>query len=74
MVITQYMTLRQSFLLILGRLERHIYGKLIAILPCSSTMFKMRQLILKKKKRELSEYKAIKIIQDHLYIIYQAIQ
>ncbi|AJH43023.1 hypothetical protein ADT20_14505 [Bacillus anthracis] len=37
-------------------------------------MFKMRQLILKKKKRELSEYKAIGMIQDHLYILYQAIQ
>ncbi|HDR3325411.1 TPA: IS4 family transposase, partial [Bacillus anthracis] len=49
-------------------------GKLIAIFLCSSTMFKMRQLILKKKKRELSEYKAIGMIQDHLYILYQAIQ
>ncbi|EAL11033.1 transposase (IS4 family) domain protein, partial [Bacillus cereus G9241] len=56
------------------RLECHIYGKLIAIFLCSSTMFKMRQLILKKKKRELSEYKAIGMIQDHLYILYQAIQ
>ncbi|HDR7761419.1 IS4 family transposase [Bacillus cereus] len=56
------------------RLECHIYGKLIAIFLCSSTMFKMRQLILKMKKRELSEYKAIGMIQDHLYIIYQAIQ
>ncbi|MRR77147.1 IS4 family transposase, partial [Bacillus anthracis] len=55
-------------------LECHIYGKLIAIFLCSSTMFKMRQLILKKKKRELSEYKAIGMIQDHLYILYQAIQ
>ncbi|HFU7079250.1 IS4 family transposase [Bacillus cereus] len=56
------------------RLECHIYGKLIAIFLCSSTMFKMRQLILQKKKRELSEYKAIGMIQDHLYILYQAIQ
>ncbi|HDW3057835.1 IS4 family transposase (plasmid) [Bacillus thuringiensis serovar fukuokaensis] len=56
------------------RLECHIYGKLIAIFLCSSTMFKMRQLILRKKKRELSEYKAIGMIQDHLYILYQAIQ
>lgn len=56
------------------RLECHIYGKLIAIFLCSSTMFKMRQLILQKKKRELSEYKAIGMIQDHLYILYQATQ
>ncbi|MGH0597654.1 IS4 family transposase [Bacillus mycoides] len=56
------------------RLECHIYGKLIAIFLCSSTMFKMRQLILQKEQKELSEYKAIGMIQDHLYILYQAIQ
>ncbi|MDF9547300.1 IS4 family transposase [Bacillus cereus] len=56
------------------RLECHVYGKLIAIFLCSSTMFKMRQLILQKKKQELSEYKAIGMIQDHLHILYQAIQ
>ncbi|MEK7019731.1 IS4 family transposase [Bacillus sp. FSL R9-9410] len=56
------------------RLECHVYGKLIAIFLCSSTMFKMRQLILKKKQQELSEYKAIGMIQDHLYLLYQAIQ
>ncbi|MGF9992217.1 IS4 family transposase [Bacillus mycoides] len=56
------------------RLECHIYGKLIAIFLCSSTMFKMRQLILQKKQKELSEYKTIGIIKDHLYILYQAIQ
>ena len=37
-------------------------------------MFKMRQLILQKKEKELSEYKIIGMIQDHLYILYQAIQ
>lgn len=37
-------------------------------------MFKMRQLILQKKQKELSEYKTIGIIKDHLYILYQAIQ
>ncbi|WHY27031.1 IS4 family transposase [Bacillus wiedmannii] len=56
------------------RLECQLYGKLIAIFLCSSTMFKMRQLLLKKKKRELSEYKAIGIIQDHLHLLYQAIR
>ncbi|WP_002151204.1 IS4 family transposase, partial [Bacillus cereus] len=56
------------------RLECQLYGKLIAIFLCSSTMFKMRQLLLQKKKRELSEYKTIGIIQDHLYLLYQAIQ
>ncbi|HDR6248376.1 TPA: IS4 family transposase [Bacillus cereus] len=56
------------------RLECHVYGRLIAIFLCSSTMFKMRQLLLQKKKRELSEYKAIGMIQDHLFLLFQAIQ
>ncbi|AFU17375.1 Transposase for insertion sequence element IS231B (plasmid) [Bacillus thuringiensis MC28] len=56
------------------RLECQLYGKLIAIFLCSSTMFKMRQHLLQKKKRELSEYKAIGMIQDYLYLLYQAIQ
>ncbi|MED1637685.1 IS4 family transposase, partial [Bacillus thuringiensis] len=56
------------------RLECQLYGKLIAIFLCSSTMFKMRQLFLQKKKKELSEYKAIGMIQDHLSLLYQAIQ
>ncbi|MDA2118451.1 IS4 family transposase [Bacillus cereus group sp. MYBK59-1] len=56
------------------RLECHVYGKLIAIFLCSSTMFKMRQLLLQKKKRELSEYKAIGMIQDHLFLLFQATQ
>ncbi|MDA1604535.1 IS4 family transposase [Bacillus cereus] len=56
------------------RLECHLYGQLIAILLCSSTMFQMRQLLLMKKKRELSEYKAIYMIKDYFFLIYQAIQ
>ncbi len=56
------------------RLECHLYGQLIAILLCSSTMFQMRQLLLMKKKRELSEYKAIYMIRDNFFLIYQAIQ
>ncbi|MED3069063.1 IS4 family transposase, partial [Bacillus thuringiensis] len=39
-----------------------------------STMFKMRQLLLQKKQKELSEYKAIGMIQDHLFLLYQSIQ
>ncbi|OUB91062.1 IS4 family transposase [Bacillus thuringiensis serovar medellin] len=56
------------------RIECHLYGKLIAIFLCSSTMFKMRQLLLQKKQKELSEYKAIGMIQDHLFLLYQSIQ
>lgn len=37
-------------------------------------MFKMRQMLIQKKQKELSEYKAIYMIQDHLYLVYEAIQ
>lgn len=35
----------------LEQLQCHIYGQLISILLCSSTMFQMRQLLLRKKKK-----------------------
>ena len=54
------------------RLECHLYGQLIGILLCSSTMFQMRQLLLKKKKKELSEYKAIYMIKDYFPLLFQA--
>lgn len=54
------------------RLECHLYGQLISILPCSSTMFQMRQLLLEKKKQELSEYKAIYMIKDYFPLLFQA--
>ena len=56
------------------RLECHLYGQLIAILLCSSIMFQMRQLLLMKKKRELSEYKAIYMIKDYYFLLFQSIQ
>ncbi|MCP1399282.1 hypothetical protein J3D61_005828 [Bacillus cereus] len=37
-------------------------------------MFKMRQLLLQKKQKELSEYKAIYMIQDYLQLVYESIQ
>ncbi|MBD2786774.1 transposase, partial [Xenorhabdus sp. 3] len=40
------------------RLECHIYGKLIALLLSSTVMFQMRQILLVKKQKELSEWKA----------------
>lgn len=58
----------------LERLECHLYGQLISILLCSSTMFQMRQLLLIKKKRELSEYKATYIIKDYFSLIYHSLQ
>ncbi|OSX89874.1 hypothetical protein S3E15_02910 [Bacillus mycoides] len=55
------------------RLECHLYGQLIGILLCSSTMFQMRQFLLEKTKQELSEYKAIYMIKDYFPLLFQAI-
>ncbi|WP_103571120.1 IS4 family transposase [Bacillus thuringiensis] len=55
------------------RLECHLYGQLISILLCSSTMFKMRELLLRKKQKELSEYKAMYIIKGYFLLFYQAL-
>jgi transposase len=35
------------------RLECHVYGRLIAIFICSSTMFKMRKLLLQKEQKRI---------------------
>jgi hypothetical protein len=48
------------------RFECHVYGQLIAIFLSSSLMFQMRCFLLEKKKKEVSEYKGIGIIRDHL--------
>ena len=55
------------------RLECHLYGQLIVILLSSSIMFQMRQLLLIKKKRELSEYNAIYMIKDY-FLLFQTKQ
>lgn len=39
------------------RLECHLYGQLIAILLCSSTMFQMRQLLLPRKNKNSANIK-----------------
>jgi hypothetical protein len=56
------------------RLECHLYGQLIAILICSTTLFRMRELLLRKKQVELSEYKAFYMIQTYFPLFHQAIQ
>ncbi|KPD09960.1 hypothetical protein AM501_01365 [Aneurinibacillus migulanus] len=56
------------------RLECYLYGQLIAILLCSSTMFKMGELLLRKKQKEWSEYKAMYIIKNYFLLFYQALQ
>lgn len=49
------------------RIECHVYGQLIDILLCSSTMFQIRL------KQELSEYKAIYMIKYQFPLLFQAI-
>jgi hypothetical protein len=56
------------------RLECHLYGQLLAVLICSTTLFRMRELLLRKKQLELSEYKAFYIIQTYFPLFHQAIQ
>jgi hypothetical protein len=58
----------------LERLECHLYGQLIAILLCSSTIFRMRELLLRKKQRELSEYKAFYMTMNYFPLFHQTIQ
>ena len=54
-------------------LECHLYGQLIGILLCSSTIFQMRQLLLEKKKQELSELKVIYMIKDYFSLLFAAL-
>ncbi|MXQ53767.1 transposase [Shimazuella sp. KC615] len=56
------------------RLECHLYRQLIAILICSTTLFQMREILLRKKHIELIEYKAFRIIQTYFPLFHQAIQ
>lgn len=56
------------------QLKCHLYGQLIAILFCSSIMFQMHQLLLTKKKQELSEYTAIYMIKDYFLLLFQTLQ
>ncbi|PFY73653.1 hypothetical protein COF75_09050 [Bacillus toyonensis] len=46
----------------------------ISTLLCASAMFQIRQLLLQKKKREWSEYKAIYVIKEYLLLIYYSLQ
>lgn len=48
--------------------ECNLYGKLIAIVLYFSMMFKIRELLLQKERKELIEYKVIGIIQGHLLL------
>ncbi|NRD80963.1 IS4 family transposase [Bacillus sp. BRMEA1] len=55
------------------RFECHLYGKLIALLLTSSLMFQMREILLRKKKREVSELKSIAILKTYLGSLHDAL-
>ncbi len=58
----------------LERLECHIYAQFISLLICTSTVYKMRKLLLQKKEKELSEYKAFYIVLSYYSNLSQAIE
>jgi hypothetical protein len=57
----------------IDRFECHLYGKLIALLLTSSLMFQMREILLRKKKREVSELKAMAILKTYLGALHGAL-
>lgn len=56
------------------RLECHVYGQLIAIFLSTSLMFQCRQLLLMKKKKETSEFKAIRAVKTFFQPLHQALK
>jgi hypothetical protein len=55
------------------RFECHLYGTLISLLLSSTFVFKMREVLYRKKKRQISEYKAMSIIKEYLTVIHEAL-
>jgi hypothetical protein len=56
-----------------ARFECHLYGTLISLLISSTVMFKIRERLYRKQKKELSEYKAMSIIKESCMNLFQAI-
>jgi hypothetical protein len=55
------------------RFECHLYGTLISLLISSTLAFQAREYLLRKKKREASEYKSISIIMEFIPVLFEAI-
>ncbi|MBM4763085.1 IS4 family transposase [Bacillus sp. B15-48] len=55
------------------RFECHLYGTLISLLISSTIAFQAREYLLRKKKRETSEYKSISIIMEFIPTLFEAI-
>ncbi|GED16298.1 transposase [Aneurinibacillus migulanus] len=56
------------------RFEWHVYGQLIAIILSSPLMFQMCKLLLIKKKKEMSEFKAICIVKGYFLSLHDALR
>lgn len=56
-----------------ARFQCHLYGTLIALLISSTVMFKMREWLYRKQKKELSEYKAMSMIKEFGMDLFQAL-
>ncbi|BBW96328.1 hypothetical protein GsuE55_11610 [Geobacillus subterraneus] len=56
-----------------ARFQCHLYGTLIALLISSTVMFKMREWLYRKQKKELSEYKAMSMIKEFGMDFFQAL-
>ncbi|UJL45853.1 IS4 family transposase [Virgibacillus sp. NKC19-16] len=52
------------------RFECHLYGTLIQIIVCSAAAFQCRRILYKEEQMEVSEYKSIDIVKEHLSIIF----
>ncbi|OXT14599.1 hypothetical protein B9K06_25530 [Bacillus sp. OG2] len=57
----------------LERFECHLYGTLISLLISSTIAFQAREYLLRKKKKETSEYKSISITMEFIPKLFEAI-
>ncbi|WP_256240963.1 hypothetical protein [Bacillus sp. V3B] len=55
------------------RFECHLYGTLISLLISSTLAFQIREALYRKKKKEISEYRAISIVKEYLPSIHEAL-
>jgi hypothetical protein len=55
------------------RFECHLYGTLISLLISSTIAFQAREYLLRKKKKETSEYKSISITLEFIPKLFEAI-
>jgi hypothetical protein len=55
------------------RFQCQLYGKLILMLISSTIMFKVRKILLMRKRREASEIKLAQVINDHIGKLYCSI-